>query len=416
MFHSFVAKLMFDVVVIGAGAAGLMAAISAARKFPDCKIALLDGATRIGAKILVSGGGRCNVTHDRVDENAFAGSTRPAIRKVLRKFDVDQTISFFREFEVYLKREETGKLFPTTDNARTVLDALLQAARQNRVRILNPWRVNSVQKEDGSFLVRGSQGELESRKVILATGGKSLPKSGSDGAGYAIARSLGHSITPEVFPALVPLTLPSGHFLRELSGLSTEATVEVRSSSGRKLQAFTGSLLCTHFGISGPVVLDISRYYEGARLSGEGARLFVNWLPAKNAEQLDEVLRSPGRRSLQSVLRGDLPERLARALCEHAKLDPASACSALTRQQRKGLIGAFTLLELPVTGNRGFSYAEVTAGGVPLSELNLNTMESRVCPGLFLCGEICDVDGRIGGFNFQWAWSSGYLAGISVSL
>lgn len=416
MFYSFVAKLMFDVVVIGAGAAGLMAAISAAEKFPDCKIALLDGAARIGAKILVSGGGRCNVTHHRVDETAFAGSTRPAIRKVLRKFDVDQTVSFFREIGVFLKREETGKLFPTTDNAKTVLDALLQAARQKRVRIFNPWRVNSVERKDGAFLVRGSQGELESRKLILATGGKSLPKSGSDGAGYSIARSLGHGITPDIFPALVPLTLSSGHFLLELSGLSTEATLDVRSSSGRKLQTFTGSLLCTHFGISGPVVLDISRYYESARIAGEGARLVVNWLPAKNAEQLDEIFRSSGRRSLQAVLRGELPERLARALCEYAKLDPASACAVLTREQRKGLIGVLTLLELPVTGNRGFSHAEVTAGGVPLSELNLNTMESRVCPGLFLCGEICDVDGRIGGFNFQWAWSSGYLAGVSVAL
>jgi predicted Rossmann fold flavoprotein len=403
-----------DIVIIGAGAAGLMAGIWAGRIKPQLAIIILDGVPKIGAKILVSGGGRCNVTHHEVDAAAFAGSSRNAINKILRRFEVSQTITFFRELGVELKREETGKLFPITDSAKTILHALLLAASQANVIIQHSCRVETIEKISDGFRIRGEWGELAAREVVLATGGKSLPKTGSDGHGYEIARSLGHSITPRVFPALVPLTLPPGHFIRDLSGLTVPATLEVRSRRGKKLSAFTNSILCTHFGLSGPSVLDISRYYLGARFDDPETALVINWWPEKTAEQLNAELQALRQISVIKYLHAVLPQSLARALCQQADIDPSTSGNNLTRTQRLTLARAVTQMRLPISGDRGYNFAEVTAGGVPLNELYLDRMESRCCPGLFLCGEICDVDGRIGGFNFQWAWASGYVAGVSI--
>jgi predicted Rossmann fold flavoprotein len=404
-----------DMVIIGAGAAGLMAGIWAGRSHPQRSIVMLDGASKLGAKILIAGGGRCNVTHHQVDASAFAGSSRHAINKVLRRFDVSQTIAFFRELGVTLKREETGKLFPITDSARTVLNALLTAAQQANVIIQHPRRVETVAKTGDGFHVRGEWGQIEARQVVLATGGKSLPKTGSDGHGYEIARSLGHSLTPRLLPALVPLILPPGHFIRDLSGLGVVAKLEVRTGRGKKIISFTNSTLCTHFGLSGPAVLDISRYYLAAKHDDPDTALVINWWPEKTFEQLEVELQSLRRNSVLKFLRSFLPERLARALCQHAGVAPGSSGDQLTRPQRLALARVVTQMPLPITGDRGYNFAEVTAGGVPLHELYLDRMESRRCPGLFLCGEICDVDGRIGGFNFQWAWASGYVAGVSVT-
>lgn len=402
-----------DVVIVGAGAAGLMAAIFAGRTDPRRRIVLLDGSPRIGSKIMISGGGRCNVTHDRVDETAFYGSTRPAIRKVLRRFDVPQTIHFFRELGVGLKREETGKLFPVTDRAQTVLDALLEAMQSAGVQLMQHRRVQNIRKSGAVFRIEGTWGQMNARKVVLATGGQSVPKTGSDGHGYRIARSMGHSVSA-LLPALVPLLLPRNHFLCTLSGLSTTARLEVRSSTGRLMASFTDSALCAHFGLTGPAVLDISRHYLAAFSEDSKTQLLANWLPDQAPEDVDASLREPGRATVWSRLRGQAPERLLRALCQHADVDPALPCSRLTREARQTLVRILTRMALPVTGSRGFGVAEVTAGGVPLSELELSTMESRLWPGLHLCGEICDVDGRIGGYNFQWAWASGYVAGTGV--
>ncbi len=422
-----------DIVVVGAGAAGLMAAITAARAAraggAPVRVIAVDGARKLGAKILVAGGGRCNVTHYHVDESAYAGSSREQIRRVLRRFDVPRTEEFFRELGVALKREETGKLFPTTDDAHTVLDALLRAAMDAGVEIRHPWRVAEISRCDAGFTVReatetGAPRELVARRLILATGGKALPRTGSDGQGYLLAKSLGHTLTPRIFPALVPLTLPRDHFICLLSGLTVTATLDVRSHSGKRLASFTNSTLCTHFGLSGPSVLDISRYYLDAAAVAREDRtpppsLTINWMPAVSPEALEHELRDlaprRGAPSLSTLLRDRLPDRLARAILEHCGVTPQATAAQLSREARHALVIAATQMPLPVSGDRGFVFAEVTAGGVPLDQLNLKTMESRAAPGLFLCGEICDVDGRIGGFNFQWAWASGFVAGSAAA-
>jgi predicted Rossmann fold flavoprotein len=272
---------------------------------------------------------------------------------------------------------------------------------------------------DGFDVIAGEDRVIAARRVILATGGKSLPKTGSDGAGYDIARRLGHSITPRVFPGLVPLMLPKEHALCGLGGVSAVATLEVRSGNGKRLASFTDSTLCTHFGLSGPGPLDISRYLIDARLDDPAARLVVNWLPRETVESLDHTLvelnRTRDAMSCGRVLRErGLPARLAQTLCAMAGIDASAPGNQLTRDQRRLLVTTTLSMEAPVTGDRGFAHAEVTAGGVPLSELRLETMESRVRTGLHIIGEICDVDGRIGGYNFQWAWASGYVAGTAA--
>src|SRR5438477_1268738 len=373
-----------------------MASIFAARS--GARVVLLDSAKKIGAKILISGGGRCNVTHYAVSANDFNGN-RNAIGKVLRTFDVPQTIEFFESIGVTLKREETGKLFPTTDRARTVLDALLRAAADVDVRVDH--RVIAIESA-AHFVVRTSRGIIESPRVILATGGRSIPKTGSDGFGYELVRNLGHTITP-TFPALVPLLLPDAHELTQLSGTSVDAELAVRAPNGRVITRVRGAMLFTHFGISGPGVLDVSRHW----IAAQPATLTANLLPGETFESieramLDEARRNP-RATIASLLRGRLPERML----------TTEVLSKLTKEERHRLVRNLVELPLPIVRDRGFDYAEVTAGGVPLDEIDLATMHSRKCDGLLLCGEILDVDGRIGGFNFQWAWSSGRLAGLS---
>lgn len=420
-----------DIAIIGSGAAGLFAAIWAARSGAG-RVVALDGAKKLGAKILVAGGGRCNVTHHAVDESAYAGSTAPAIRRVLARFPVERTVEFFRELGVELKREPTGKLFPTTDDAHSVLDALLTAARNAGVELLHPWRVASIEQGSDGFVLRRAESPdaaepdtLHARRVILATGGMSLPKTGSDGRGYELARSLGLKTTDRLFPALVPLVLRPGFWLLALSGVTVPVSLDLLSSSGKRLRRFTDSMLITHVGISGPAALDMSRYWTAARTEDQGVRLVVNWLAGGSPEELDRhlveakgvtILRWLDQRvQLGAGVPGHgtqgLPERLARALCEQAGVPTSAMVHAMPREQRRAIVACATATPLPVVGDRGFLFAEVTAGGVPLSELRLETLEARACPGLHLCGEVCDVDGRIGGFNFQWAWASGFVAG-----
>jgi len=377
-------------------------------------IVALDGAKRLGAKILVAGGGRCNVTHDSVDERAFAGSTPPAIRNVLRRFTVADTIRFFEELGVRLKREETGKLFPTSDRARTVLDALLAAAASAGVELRHPWRVESLERAEGAFVLRGPAGTLRARRIVLATGGRSLPKSGSDGRGYELARALGHTTTARILPGLVPLLLPLGSYVRALSGIAVPAALSVRGSTGKLLAHREGATLCTHFGLSGPAVLDISRHWLHARGDDAGARLLVDWLPALGARGLAPLHAARPGTTVRAGLRSALPDRLADALCREAGIDGEIAFARLDRGARARLTETVRAQALPVAGDRGYSYAEVTAGGVPLSEVSLGTLESRRASGAYLVGEILDVDGRIGGFNFQWAWASGYVAGLAI--
>jgi predicted Rossmann fold flavoprotein len=403
-----------DLVIIGGGAAGLAAAIAAGERKAGRRIVLLDGAKSLGAKILVSGGGRCNVSHDTVTAGDFFGNRR-IIKNVLAAWSVQDTIRWFAGMNVELKREPTGKLFPVSDKARTVVDALLARCHDLDVDIQAGRRVSGIERADSGFTIHSSGGPIIARAVILATGGRSLPKSGSDGCGYALARAVGHSVTWTA-PALVPLMLRETMFHARLSGLSQEVTLTT-VVDGKPVDLRRGNLLWTHFGVSGPVVMDASRFWTLAREQEVQADVYANLLPDWTAESVREwFLREAAgnpRRSLAKTLALLAPERLAEAVCASLHAEPATATAQVPRAERERVIDAFTRLPLPVTRDRGWNHAEVTAGGVPLEELNYRTMESKLAPGLYVIGEMLDCDGRIGGFNFQWAWATGYLAGCA---
>lgn len=406
-------SLAWDVAIVGGGAAGLAAAIFAAQAAgPGRRIIVLDGARTFGAKILVSGGGRCNVTHDVVMPEDFNGS-RNIVRNVLAAFDAAATVRWFASLGVELKREETGKLFPVTNSARTVLNALLNRCRELGIIIQTGSRVCSVTRTEEWFRIHYGGGELASRRLVLSTGGRSLPRSGSDGSGWEIVRTLGHFVT-ETYPALVPLVLDPTMFHASVSGISHEVELSTWPD-GKRIDQRTGSLLWTHFGISGPVVMDASRHWIIARETGRQPQLRCNLLPPDGFEQAEKWLVSQAaahpRASVASTLAKRLPERVAGAICAHAKVELTLTLAQLSRDGRRSLVHHLTGLVLPVSGSRGWNYAEVTAGGVPLAEIDYRTMESRKVPGLYLAGEILDCDGRIGGFNFQWAWATGYVAG-----
>ncbi len=401
-----------DVVVIGAGAAGLFAAIHAARRGRD--VLLLDGAKKVGTKILVAGGGRCNVTHHEVTERDYHASSKPVVRNVLRSYTVQDTIDFFKREGVFLKQEATGKLFPTTNRARTVLDALLHAAEQSGVRLEHPRRVLEAIRTEAGFELQTESTSVQAQRIILATGGRALPKSGSDGLGYTIAESFGHTTSDRIFPALVPLVLPGGHAFREVAGVALPASLTVVARSGKRLAYTEGDLLLTHFGISGPAALDVSHAWRDAFEDDHEVRVLANLCPTQSIEETDASIRNAGGRTIQAWLRDFFPDRLAAAILDLSGAPGQTSCAQLTKSQRLAVRTCMHEAPLRFEGDRGWHHAEVTMGGVPLSEIRWQSMESTVTDGLFLCGEILDVDGRIGGFNFQWAWASGYLAGNSV--
>ena len=403
-----------DLIVIGAGAAGLATAIFAARVAP-LRVVCLDTARRVGAKILVSGGSRCNVTNRVVTERDFWGGSRRVVRNVLRAFPEVRAIEFFADLGVALHDEEDGKLFPDSNTSRTVLQALLKEVERLGITLLPGERVNAITREDAVFIVTTDTGRmLQSRTVALCTGGRSLPKTGSDGFGYELAHRFGHTCVPTV-PALAPLVFDGWD---NLSGVSHPAALTLRVD-GHPAVRLTGPLLWTHFGASGPAALNMSRHWHRAHDERRQLEVSISLCPADTFESLDTWFRNQEqdrpRSQIATIVGTRLPAAVAERWVELAGVHRDTTLAHLTREDRLALVRALLDTILPVRDSRGFAYAEVTAGGVPLAEVDSATMESRMCPGLYFAGEILDVDGRLGGFNFQWAWSSAWVAAQAIA-
>ena len=401
---------MRRVVVIGAGAAGCMATIFAAAG--GAETTLLERTLDGGRKILISGGGRCNVLPARLDESRFVTDSSPnTLRKLVRAWPLPEQIAFF-EHELGLRlveEEESAKLFPATNRARDVRDGLLALAARRGARLVTGTRVTGI-APDGPVWRVACEGApaLEADAVVVATGGLSVPNTGSDGAGLHWLERLGHALNP-TYAALTPITAQPAPFAA-LAGISLRVSLSARGA-GRTAEA-TGGFLFTHRGYSGPAVLDVSHVLVRARLEGAdpAARLLVRWTPHGD-EAWQALLQPRGTRAVATVLRAELPDRLAAALLELARVDPARSLADLTRDERRRLIDALVRCELPWTGDEGYRKAEVTGGGVALAEIDPRSMESRRQPGLFLCGEVLDAFGPIGGYNFYWAWATGRAAG-----
>lgn len=400
-----------DVIVVGAGAAGLMTALRSAEA--GARTLLLDSQERLGAKILVSGGGRCNVTNTDVTEYHFH-TTGPqgAIRRVLQQFTDAETRAFFEEIGVPLKLEEIGKYFPATDSARTVLDALLNACSDAGVQLERSQKIRRLSKAGDGWTVHTEDRQWQARAVVLCTGGLSLPRTGSDGSGYGLAKAFGHTVVP-TSPALTPLKGPGG-WAADLRGITLPVHLRL-NVKGKRKAGYQGSFLFTHFGYSGPAPLNLSRHWIREGWDSEELRVSASFLPGWSGERLSgwwqDRASSYPKRMVPNVLDELLPARLAATLCRFAGIPADLPLGQTPKAERNRLLESLLAFDLPVTGALGYEKAEVTAGGVPLTEVNVNTMESRLAPGLFLAGEILDVDGWLGGYNFQWAWSSGTVAG-----
>ncbi|RJP73164.1 MAG: NAD(P)/FAD-dependent oxidoreductase [Ignavibacteriales bacterium] len=403
----------FKIGIIGGGAAGLMSAISAGES--GCKnIALFEGNVRCGTKILMSGGTRCNVTNKSVTPKQFFGGNRNFIKNVLSAFNDQRTIQFFKSIGVELKLEPTGKYFPVDNEAKSVLNALIRKANEYNVQIFHSTKINDIKFDDNKFEIHSGDKKFYCNKVILTTGGKSYPSTGSDGSGYGLAHKFSHSINP-LFPALSPILLDEP-IIKQLSGITIPAAL-ILFLNNKKEISFTDSLLFTHFGISGPAVLNISREVE--RLKNEKIKLALNVIPQYNSEEFRDEIKEQKQinpdRSIGNYLKQFVPERLSNALIEITGIDTGKKLKRISNSEMKTLIECFTNYNLKFFGVKGFSQAEATAGGIPLDEVKYQSLESRFQPGLFFAGEILDVDGLLGGYNFQWAWSSGYVAGKAAA-
>ena len=425
-----------DVVVLGAGAAGLVAAFRAA----DCgaRVLLVEKNRRPGVKILMSGGTRCNITNARglrrLDvvsgpiDPAFDPAQCRGIRAIqqafgdngaflgpaLRRLDVDASVRLFEEAGVATKIEGNGKVFPVSDRATDVLDALVRRLERSGASLRCLSRALAIERiEVGSgFVVRLSDATITARRVIIAVGGSSYPGCGTTGDGYAIARGFGHTIV-DTKPALVPLRV-AADWVPSLKGLSVpDVVASVSTAKGHLLQQRREALLFTHFGLSGPSILDISRS-AAHRVSSEPLVLRLDLLPPISREELDGRLQASsrqGRRDVVTLLPAELPRRLAECVLSVSAIPPNRIGPDLSRAERHRLVSTLKGLSLPIVGTLGFEKAEVTSGGVALDEIDPKTLESRLVHGLHFAGEVLDLDGLIGGYNFQAAWSTGWLAG-----
>jgi predicted Rossmann fold flavoprotein len=409
------------VAVIGGGAAGLVAAAFAAAGGAD--VTLIERTADGGRKILISGGGRCNVLPSVLAPERFVtDSPAHLLRGMLRAWPLHEQRAFFEiDLAIPLALEqESGKLFPRSNRAKDIRDGLVALARARGVRMQFGTTVTNITTTDGGFAIATSDGRIQASRVVIATGGLSVPATGSDGTGLRAAADLGHRMI-DTYPALTPL-LSSNAGFASLSGLSLN--VRLRSRDGKKTLETSGGFLFTHRGYSGPAVLDISHVVTRglgsassvssvARLdSASSAAIRVQWSPLK-AAAWEAEFNLPSA-LVGTVLAKHVPARLGEQLMMDAGIPIDRRTSSLRRAERVGLIERLTSCELPITGDEGYKKAEVTGGGVALDEVEPRTLESRRCPGLYFCGEVLDAFGPIGGHNFAWAWATGRAAGLAA--
>ncbi|MDR3633026.1 MAG: NAD(P)/FAD-dependent oxidoreductase [Isosphaeraceae bacterium] len=429
-----------DIVILGAGAAGLMTAIHASER--GARVVLLEKNRRPGVKILMSGGTRCNLTNARglhhlrcvsgpidpaydVSEAKGARSIQAAfgaeggkfLGPALRAFDAERTVAFFESEGVATKVEGNGKVFPLSDRATDVLAALTRRLERTGTSLRCLCPALAVEPGEAGFRVYTNDGVLAARRVVVAVGGQSYPGCGTTGDGYGIARQFGHTIV-EPRPALVPLRVHAD-WVAGLKGLTVpDVIASVQAPSGAPLLARREALLFAHFGLTGPSILDVSRAV--ARQDGGTALDLVldfapDWKPEALEKALQTTCREGGRRPVAGLLPVDLPRRLIEALMVAASVPVERTGPELSRDERRRLLGTLKALHLPLAGTLGFAKAEVTSGGVALPEVDPRTLESRLQPGLHFVGEVLDIDGLIGGYNFQAAWSTGWLAGETAA-
>ncbi|MEM7068498.1 MAG: NAD(P)/FAD-dependent oxidoreductase [Pseudomonadota bacterium] len=393
-------KLTYDAIIIGAGGAGLMCAATAGQM--GKRILVLDHADKIGKKILISGGGRCNFTNLDARPEAYLSQNPHFVKSALARYTQHDFIELVNRYKIAWHEKTLGQLF-CDGSAQQIVDLLLKECQAGNVEIQIDCSTEEISKSESGFSVSTSNGEFRSNSLIVATGGPSIPKLGATDFAYKIARLFKLKII-EPRPALVPLTLGKDEALfSELSGVATDTVVRTDKQSFREASLFT------HKGLSGPAILQISSYWK------PGSPISVNFLPDQNMDWLLEARKASPKAKLKSALNTRLPERLAETLS--AKLDSSGKNLADFKDKDLTKFGeALTAWPFNPNGTEGFAKAEVTSGGISTDELSSKTMESKRVPGLYFVGECVDVTGWLGGYNFQWAWSSGFVAGKAIAL
>lgn len=401
----------FDIIIAGAGASGLMAGIHAARA--GAHVLILEHTDKAAKKILATGNGKCNFTNEKQGIAYYHGKNPAFVLPAYRQFGVTETLHFFEELGIYPKKKRDGYYYPASGQASSVAQSLLLECKRLKVRIACNIGIREIKQTAKGFSFLTKQGEFFSRCCIIATGGKAAKKTGSDGSGFLYIEKLGHKLT-DIVPALVQLQGKQS-FLREIAGIRADGKVSIYIEN-EKITEDTGELQLTEFGISGIPTFQVSRYASLALFEGKNVYAMLDFLPDFTVEETQDLMQKrflclgEGKNAAQALL-GLFPDKLNAVLLKEAGIScdkPAGNCAVkeLTR-----LAGKVKALRIDIIGTKGFDNAQVSAGGVDTSEVNPMTLESRLIPGLYFAGEVLDVDGMCGGYNLQWAWSSGYVAG-----
>ncbi len=423
----------FDLIIIGGGAAGMMAAISARRHHPEYNIAILDRTFALGRKILVCGAGRCNITninlHESIDSHYY-GAQDDFIKSIFNQFGFDNIVSFFEDLGVglYVERKtDIGKMFPVTNQAHTITEMMLDEIERAKIAVFLNTEVTKITAPNlpqENFQLQAWEIERDGKRVqeysfvssylILSAGGKTYPALGSNGSGYSLVEELGHSLVEPV-PSALPLEAKN-----PLSQLLQGQRMETQVTSiinGQEIKTRADDMMFTKYGLSGPVILNVSREISihVHREQGSAAALKLNFLPGKSKQEVIDELQERWQKrpdqGLEKSLYGLFPNKFAAAILQVSDLPNAKLVSEVTQVELSRLAGNITEYIVKVDGTRGWNEAEFTAGGINNTQVKTTTLESNLVPNLFLAGEILDVDGDVGGFNLSWSWSSGYVAG-----
>jgi len=403
----------FDVCIVGGGAAGLMASVFAAQS--GVSVAVVESNTSVGRKILITGGGRCNITHDgSIDHfvRAFDFCGR-FLKHSLYEFSPADAVEFFEGLGVKTKIEKDGLVFPKSDKAATVKNALLEKALSLGVKFIYGRTVESIVKDEDGFIVTAQADIIESKSVIIATGGKSWPVLGSTGDGYRFAKQLGHGIV-EPIPALMGL-VSGQQWFKKLQGVAVPEVKLSAKISGKKISA-VGPMIFTDKGLGGPGVFEFTRFAAEQLAGMKGTiEVSIDLVAGQNEDEFRDALMSAGsenpRKKVLSFLSGFVPARLAGEMISQCDIDEDTPLGQLAKKKRTRLVAKVKQLKVSVSGTTGFRQATITRGGVDTKQIDPKTMESKICPGLFFAGEVMNVDGPCGGYNLQIAWSTGVLAG-----
>ena len=406
-------KLKCGCAVVGGGAAGMMAALTAAGH--GVNVILIEHTKRLGSKLLQTGNGKCNFTNLDMGKEHFQNEDREFVGKVLESFRVSDTLEFFKGIGIY-SRQRGGYVYPNSETAASLQDALRAEVERSGVIVYTECQVELIKRERGGFVLETNRGRINADTLILATGSKAAPKTGSDGSGYILAKSLSHSIVKPL-PALVQLTSDNRQ-CKVMAGVRSTGCVTIYAD-GKKLAEDLGEIQYTEYGISGIPVFQVSRYAVKAKDRKKEVLAVVDMLPEFSEEELREDIRKrlekEGNKDIVSFFAGLLNKKLVQGVVKSVGADMNMTAAQAGEKKLCRLVREMKEYSFDITGSRSYEYAQVCQGGVKLSEVNPETMESRLCKGLYFAGELLDVDGKCGGYNLQWAWSSGYLAGKSAA-